>query len=62
MVLRCAGIWRRKKNRPADSDSITESLANHMFLTDSEEQATGLSIELRTISNVWAVGEKRLID
>jgi hypothetical protein len=32
-----------------------------MYLTDSEQQAAGVSMELRAISHVWAVGENRLI-
>ena len=51
----------QKQNRLADRDSITHSLANRMHLTDKEQRATGLSTELRTVSNVWAVGENRLV-
>ena len=51
----------QKQNRPAERDGIAESLAHRMYLTDSEQQAAGVSMELRAISHVWAVGESRLI-
>jgi hypothetical protein len=41
---------------------MTDSLANRIYLTVNEQQTTGLSIELRTIWNVWAVRKNRLVD